>query len=59
MEIRDGQKLGAAIGQPLGAREPLALGTVPIAAANGRRPLPALWANPVMGSWCGGVGIFL
>ena len=32
MEIRDWQKFGAAIGQPLGAREPLALGTVPIAA---------------------------
>jgi hypothetical protein len=24
---------------------------MPVAAANGRRPLAALWANPVMGSW--------
>jgi hypothetical protein len=40
-------------------RRPLTLGTVPIAARNGHRPLPALWADPVMGSWSGGVGIFL
>ena len=32
MEIRDWQKFGAAIGQPLGAGQALALGTVPIAA---------------------------
>ena len=32
MEIRDWQKFGAAVGQPLGSREPLALGAVPIAA---------------------------
>ena len=32
MEIRDWQKFGAAVGQPLGAGQALALGTVPIAA---------------------------
>ena len=32
MEIRDWQEFGAAVGQPLGAREPLAFGAVPVAA---------------------------
>ena len=27
---------------------------MPVAAANGRRPLAALWANSVMGSWVAG-----
>jgi hypothetical protein len=44
------QKLGLALGEPLARRRALALGTMPIAAGNGRRPLPALWAKFVMGS---------
>jgi hypothetical protein len=32
---------------------------MPVAATNGRRPLAALWADPVMGSWRAGIGIFL
>jgi hypothetical protein len=32
MEIRDWQEFGAAVGQPLSAREPLAFGAMPVAA---------------------------
>ena len=51
VEIRHRQQLGLTIGKPLGASQALALRAVPVAAANGRRPLAALWATPVMGSW--------
>ena len=58
MEIRNRQQLGLPGRQPLGTRLPLALRAMAVAAGNGRRPLAALWANPVMGSWRGDVGIF-
>ena len=58
MIIGDWQQLGFARREPLGGGSPLAFGTMPVAAGNGRRPLAALWANPVMGSWRAGVGIF-
>ena len=45
------QQLRLAFGEPLPSRRALAFRAMPIAAGNGRRPLPALWANPVMGSW--------
>jgi hypothetical protein len=35
MEVRDRQQLGLAIGEPLGAGQPLALRAVPVAARNG------------------------
>ncbi len=50
VEIRDGQQLGLAIGQPLPGRRALALRAMPVATANGRFPLAVLWANFVMGS---------
>ena len=59
VEIWHRQKLGLPIGEPGDARSSLALRAMAIAAGNGRRPLPALWANPVMGSWRVGAGIFL
>lgn len=43
--------VGRAVGQPFLRRRALALGAMAVAAGNGRRPLPALWADPVMGSW--------
>src|SRR4051812_25391239 len=49
MEVRPRQQLGLPLCEPLGPRHPLAFGTVTVAATNGRRPLPALWANFVMG----------
>src|SRR5258708_3668965 len=52
VEIRHRKQFGLPVGEPLGAREPLALWAMPVAAGNGHRPLPALWANSVMGSWC-------
>ena len=58
MEIRNRQQLGLPGRQPLGTRLPLALRAMAVAAGNGRRPLAALWANSVMGSWRGDVGIF-
>ena len=58
VEVGNRQQLGLPGRQPLGTRLPLALRAMAVAAANGRRPLPALWANPVMGSWRGDVGIF-
>jgi hypothetical protein len=51
MEIPYRQEFGFALGQPLACGSALTLGAVPIAATNGRRPLLALWADPVMGSW--------
>ena len=51
MEIGHGQEFGLAVGQPLLGSRGLALWAMPIAAGNGQRPLPALWAKPVMGSW--------
>ncbi len=50
-EIRHGQEFGLAVGEPFLGSGGLALWAVPVAAGNGRRPLPALWAKPVMGSW--------
>jgi hypothetical protein len=51
MEVSDRQQIGLAFGEPSAGGATLALGTVPIAAGNGPRPLVALWANFVMGSW--------
>ena len=45
------QQLRLAVFEPLPRRGRLALRAMAIAAGNGRRPLPALWALPVMGSW--------
>jgi hypothetical protein len=58
VEIRNRQELCLPGRQPLGTRLPLALRAMAVATGNGRRPLPALWANSVMGSWRGDVGIF-
>ena len=58
VEIGNRQQLGLPIGQPLRPRRALTLRAMPIAAGNGRRPLRALWADPVMGSWRAGIGIF-
>ena len=44
------QKLRLTLGEPLPRRRALTLRAVPVAAGNGRRPLPALWAHSVMGS---------
>src|SRR5271169_4250054 len=52
VEVRYRQQLGLSVGQPLSTRQPLALRAVPVATCNGRCPLPALWANFVMVSWC-------
>src|SRR6516225_11713949 len=51
VEIRNRQELCLPGRQPLGTRLPLALRAMAVAAGNGRCPLPALWANSVMGSW--------
>ena len=51
VEVGHLQQLGLARLQPLSRLAALALRAVPVAAANGRRPLAALWADPVMGSW--------
>jgi hypothetical protein len=50
VEVSDRQQVGLALGQPCARGGALALGTVPVKAANGRRPLAALWAKSVMGS---------
>jgi hypothetical protein len=50
VEVSDRQQIGLALGEPRAGGRTLALGAVPIAAANGNFPLPALWANSVMGS---------
>jgi len=51
VEVRHRQQLGLARGEPFPCRRSLAFGAMPVATGNGRRPLPVLWANPVMGSW--------
>ena len=51
VEARHRQQFGFARLKPRLRGWPLALRAVPVAAANGRRPLPVLWANSVMGSW--------
>jgi hypothetical protein len=58
MEVADRQQVGFTLGQPGARSGALAFGAMPIAAANGRRPLPALWADPVMGSWLTSISIF-
>src|SRR6478752_2325221 len=50
VKVRHWQQFGLARFEPFGACQSLTLRAVPIAAGNGRRPLPALWAKPVMGS---------
>jgi hypothetical protein len=45
------QELRLAVFEPSPRGGRLALRAVAIAAGNGRRPLPALWADSVMGSW--------
>ena len=50
MEIRHRKQIGFTCGKPFARRCALALRAVSITTANGRRPLPALWANSVMGS---------
>ena len=52
------QELRLAVFEPSPRRGRLALRAVAVAAGNGRRPLPALWAHSVMGSWRAGIGIF-
>ena len=51
MEVLDRQQVGSAGGEPLAGCRTLALRAMTIATGNGGRPLPVLWANPVMGSW--------
>ncbi len=51
VEIGNRQQVGFSRGEPRGPGWPLTLRTVPVATGNGRRPLPVLWAKPVMGSW--------
>ena len=58
MIVGDREEFGLALDQPLPRRRALTLRAVAVAAGNGRRPLPALWADPVMGSWRAGIGIF-
>jgi hypothetical protein len=57
VEVSDRQQVGLALGQPRACGGTLALEAVPVAAANGRRPLVALWADPVMGSWLTSISI--
>src|SRR5208337_4460250 len=51
MEVADRQQVGLTLSEPCASRSALALRTMPVATANGRCPLHALWANFVMGSW--------
>jgi hypothetical protein len=51
MKIRYRKKLSLTIVEPLGTGHRLAFGAMPIAAANWRSPLAALWAKLLMGSW--------
>jgi hypothetical protein len=48
VEVADRQQIGLAGGKPVSRRRALALGTMAVAAGNGRRPLLVLWANFVM-----------
>jgi hypothetical protein len=50
MEVADWQQVGLAFGQPDAGSGALALGAVPVAAANENFPLRVLWAKSVMGS---------
>jgi len=50
MEVADRQQIGLPCGKPLACCGALALGAVPISAANVQCTLAALWANLVMGS---------
>jgi hypothetical protein len=50
MEVADRQQVGLAFGQPDAGSGALALRAMPVAAANGKFPLAALWAKSVMGS---------
>ena len=59
MIVRHRQQIGFACGKPVFCRRSLALRAMPVAASNGHRPLAALWADPVMGSWRDGAQIFL
>ena len=52
------QQFRLAVFEPLPRRRGLTLRAMAVAAGNGRRPLPALWALSVMGSWRAGVGVF-
>jgi hypothetical protein len=56
--VGDRQQIVSLGFQPLSRRRALALRAMTVPASNGRRPLPALWADPVMGSWRAGIGIF-
>ena len=58
VEVSDRQQVGLTLGQPGACGGTLTLGAMPVAAANGRRPLAALCANLVMGSWRAGIGHF-
>jgi hypothetical protein len=51
VEIADRQQIGLAGREPILRRRALTLWAMAIATCNGRRPLAALWAKPVMGSW--------
>src|SRR6202790_3585798 len=51
MKVLGVEMLGSTIIQPLGASQRLTFWAVAISAGNGNCPLPALWANSVMGRW--------
>jgi hypothetical protein len=51
MEVGNRQQFSPTRRQPFRGGRPLAVRAMPVAATNGCRPLPALWADPVMGSW--------
>src|SRR5262245_2290579 len=51
MEVGHWQEFSLARCHPCLSGRPLALRAVAVAARNGRRPLRALWADAVMGSW--------
>ena len=50
VEVRHRQHLRLPVFEPLLCLRGVALGTTAVAAGNGKFPLPALWANLVMGS---------
>src|SRR5271155_5840196 len=51
MEVPNRKQVGLARGETLRSCGTLALWAMPVAATNGQRPLPALWAKFVMVSW--------